>query len=95
MRNHECQLADELAAGLADEVAHWRDGGAQMQGSGSDSLAVNQWLEEAWRHGELVADREGGPRRAAPRGPTAPARMRGHVRRLLRSVWIPGRLRQW
>jgi hypothetical protein len=57
--------------------------------SGPD--VANQWLEEAWRHGEVVADREETFLRFAPREGRLSARVNRWVRRLLRATRLAGR----
>jgi hypothetical protein len=54
---------------------------------GSEMSGVNQWLEECWRHGEVVADREGGLLRTkASFGAATAWRMNRYVHRLLRAT---------
>jgi len=36
-----------------------------------EARAVREWLDEAWRHGEIVAEQEGWLSRSAPRHPRA------------------------
>jgi len=62
-----------------------------MQRLRSDPMVVNQWLEEAWRHGEVVVDREEFYQWSAPRGGPLLARVNRCVRRLLRAPRLAGR----
>lgn len=58
-----------------------------MQRRGSEMSGVNQWLEECWRHGEVVADREGGLLQTkASVGAATVWRMNRCVHRLLRAT---------
>ena len=62
-----------------------------MHGSGHERPVGNQWLEDAWRHGEVVVDREGGMVRVAV-GRTMRARLtRRSLQRLLESTPVVGR----
>jgi hypothetical protein len=57
----------------------------------SDPDVAIQWLDEAWRHGEVVADREGTVLRFAPREGRLSARVNRWVRRQLRATRLAGR----
>jgi hypothetical protein len=66
-----------------------------MQRRGSEMSGVNQWLEECWRHGEVVADREGGLLRTkASHGAATAWRFDRGLHRLLRATRLDRGIRR-
>jgi hypothetical protein len=51
-----------------------------------DTHTVREWLEEAWRHGEVVAEQEASLNGAAPRRHTRARRLAQQVQRALRVI---------
>jgi hypothetical protein len=58
-----------------------------MQRGKGDLSASNEWLDDAWRHGEVVAEREGDLQVIAS-GKKSPRHLRAYLRGLARSARI-------
>ena len=49
----------------------------------NDPATIRQWLEDAWRHGEVIADRDGRLTPAASRQPALLSRLRRYGQRMM------------
>jgi hypothetical protein len=65
-----------------------------MQRRENDLSGVSQWLEECWRHGEVVADREGGMLRTGAGGTATAWRIDRRLHRLLRATRLDRHVRR-